>query len=111
MGPAYCIDLAPGPNGRRGQILFHNDRYRDYPDPLAPDHGSIRVVAQGIEEFFSNLADDLGSGVYTFDEATGMLWSKQMWEAMFTLKTSRGAWFGTIEEDQLTSLKRERKKY
>jgi hypothetical protein len=34
-----------------------------------------------------------------------------MWEVMLALKTSRGEWFGTIEEDQLTSLKRERRTY
>jgi cell wall assembly regulator SMI1 len=111
MGPAYCIDLAPGPTGRRGQILFHNDCYCNYPDPHAPGHSSIRVVASGIEEFFSKLADDLEVGVYTFDEATGRLWSKQMWEAMLAVKRSRCEWFGTIEEDQLTCLKRERRTY
>jgi cell wall assembly regulator SMI1 len=76
MGPTCCIDLAPGPHGRMGQILFHNDRYWDSPDSLAPDHASIRVIAFGIEEFFTNVAHDLEMGVSTFDEATGMLWSK-----------------------------------
>jgi hypothetical protein len=34
------------------------------------------VIAFGIEEFFTNVAHDLEMGVSTFDEATGMLWSK-----------------------------------
>jgi cell wall assembly regulator SMI1 len=87
MGPMYCIDLAPGPEGRMGQILFYKEnRSREYPDPLSPGRSSIRVVASGIEEFFSNLANDLEAGIYTFDEETGMLWSQDMYSALSVLE-------------------------
>lgn len=80
-GPQYCIDLAPGPHGRMGQILLYNDRYHDTPGPFgrAP---SLQVVAPGIQEFFSTLANDLEAGRYAFDEATEMLWSKEMFPAL-----------------------------
>jgi cell wall assembly regulator SMI1 len=76
-GLQYCIDLAPGPHGRMGQILLYNDRYDDVSGPFGPSP-FLKVVAPGIQEFFSALANDLEVGRYAFDEATEMLWSKEM---------------------------------
>jgi hypothetical protein len=39
-------------------------------------------VAPGIQEFFLSLTNDLEAGSYIFDEATGILWDKEMFSVM-----------------------------
>lgn len=78
FGPRYCIDLAPGPKGRVGQIIFCNNGYTLYPG--TSDHiTSTRIVAPSIEDFFATLVEELEEDVYAFDEETGILWSEYMW--------------------------------
>jgi cell wall assembly regulator SMI1 len=56
-GDSLCVDLAPAPGGRKGQLItmIHDDS----PRPL---------VAGSFHEWLSALADGMESGAYVFSE-------------------------------------------
>jgi cell wall assembly regulator SMI1 len=57
-GDNHCLDLAPGPQGKYGQVIqfIHN-------------HGARPVVAAGFEEWLAAFADDLEAGKYAVSES------------------------------------------
>lgn len=64
-GDHHCIDLAPGPRGRAGQII---EMWHDEP--------ARRVVASNVGEWLSRFADALENGDYVFAAADAALLHK-----------------------------------
>ncbi|TDZ12955.1 Glucan synthesis regulatory protein [Colletotrichum sidae] len=61
-GNNLAVDLAPGPNGRWGQIVL-----------FGRDYDTKYVIARSWSHFIAMVADDLGSGKWFVDEETNEL--------------------------------------
>lgn len=60
-GDHHCLDLAPAPGGRAGQIVT-----------LWHDSGDRKVLASGFGAWLGAFADDLEAGKYSYEEKRGL---------------------------------------
>ncbi|QRN97642.1 ankyrin repeat domain-containing protein [Archangium violaceum] len=58
-GNLYCVDLAPGPEGTRGQVF----KWESHDGPLPP-------IRESLQEFFEWYLEQLEEGRFTFDGET-----------------------------------------
>ena len=60
-GDYYCIDMAPGKGGKKGQVIFHSH-----------ESGQHVVLATSLRDYLSQLADNLDAGRLEYDEDYGI---------------------------------------